>query len=242
MHPLFARFMDFHTARRTLALEAEGAGLAAEERAYLRVAAAFPEARAALLAAKDSEADHPDTAQPLLLLAVHTAAGALEEDSRLGPALARAREALVQEGATPAQVRELIATLLLEEAFGYEDEAREFDVEFVLASLGEVPQLARLTPEGVEALQEAFLGGKADPVRRAVVEALVEQAWGEGPAFVNPEHIEAAIEEARGVVAARELARVPAVMRELLEALRARGYVSDARLGRLEARVAELRR
>jgi hypothetical protein len=239
MHPLLARYMDLDAARQTLSRRAEGAELTAEERAWLGAADALPDAREVVAGAAEDDAEEQDVQEPLLLLAAHAAAAALGAEPRLQPALARAREALVAEGATPDQVSEFVASLVMEEAFGYEDEADDFDADFVADSLGEVPQLARLTAESVEEIERGFRGGRADPVRGAVVQSLVRQAWGEGPAFINPEHVEAALDEARGVLSKKEREQVPAVLGELLAALHGKGLVSARRLERLQARLAD---
>ena len=231
--------MDFSASRAALARQTAGEAPDPEETTWLSVAEAFPDAREVIKNAEEHEGDHPDVVQPLMLLAVHAALRSVAQDTRLEAALAQARAALAKEGATPAQAEELMASLLLEEAFGDDRDADRFDVEFVSASLGEVPALAALTQEGVAELEAAWMAGKKDPVRQAVADALLFHAWGEGPSFINGEHVDAAIAEAQESLRnKKQRAQVPETLQSLLDLLAARGYVSPPRQERLRERVA----
>ena len=239
MHPVLARFMDFSASRSVLARQAAGEAPDPEEATWLSVAEAFPDAREVIKNAEDHEGDHPDVVQPLMLLAVHAALRSLALDARLEAPLAKARAALALEGASPSQAEELIASLLLEEAFGDDREADRFDADFVSASLGEVPALAALTQESVAGLEAAWMGGQKDPVKQAVVDALLFHAWGEGPSFVNGEHVDAAIAEARESLRnKKQRAQVPETVKALITLLAERGYISPPRQERLLERVA----
>lgn len=193
MHPLFARFLTYESAHDVLSRAQRQEQLEGDDALYAGTAAEFPDAREALLNTPPDQADDEEMEQLLVLLGAHATRKALELDPEAGPALTRAREALKQEGAADEQADEMFATLLLEEAFGYDDEADQFDREFVLASLGEIPALAALTTERVGELRAAFASsGSNRAVREKVIEALFEAAWGEGPSPINPEHVQSA--------------------------------------------------
>jgi hypothetical protein len=239
MHPVLARFMDFSASRAALSRQAGGAAPDPEEATWRSVADAFPDAREVIAKAEEHEGDHPDVVQPLMLLAVHAALRSVAQDARLESPLTLARAALAREGATPSQAEELLASLLLEEAFGDDREADRFDADFVAASLGEVPALAALTQEGVAELETAWMAGGKDPVKQAVVDALLFHAWGEGPSFINGEHVDAAVAEAREALRSKkQRAEVLGALEALLGLLAERGFISPPRHERLRERVA----
>src|SRR5689334_6789782 len=127
MHPALARYLNLEVALDTLAREDAGQVLRAEERAFSAVARAHPDHRARLVGARGRHPAPPDVQESLLFLAAHAAAATLREDEALGPKLSHARAALSAEGASEPEVDHLLATLVLEEAFGYEDAAEDFD-------------------------------------------------------------------------------------------------------------------
>lgn len=239
MHPVLARFLPPDELRNALLKYARGEPLDAEEALAAKAGDAFPEARDALVEKPEEEADPGELEQTVLLLGIHASRLAIEEDPELAAAADAARAALEREGATAENANEMIASILLEEAFGYDDEADDFDRAFVLASMGEIPQLAELTPEGVHSLHDRFVSaGDKQDVREKVLSALLEVAWGDGPAAINPEHIEEAwAKVSRGVrsAATREERRV--VMEEALELLAALELVSELRAERLRRKL-----
>ncbi|HVE84316.1 MAG TPA: hypothetical protein VND93_15775 [Myxococcales bacterium] len=237
MHPILARYLNVDAAVEVLRREENGEVLRAEERPFAAAARAFPEHRAALLGSR-GRAQGTDTQQAALVVAAHAALRALEEDAALEGPLQAAREALHREGATPAQVDQLLATLLLEEAFGYEDDPDHFDREFVRSSLEEIPELAGLTRARVDELVREF-GARAEPSWAAAHElaarALFDAAWEEGPQAINPEHLTAALESLSARFPASERGRAGESLRRMLELLRDHRLVSPERARRLLA-------
>lgn len=244
MHPVLARFLAPDAVLKVLQKRQKKKDALDEEEKLLADAAdAFPEARDALLhVLEEEEAETHELEQTVLLLAIHAARLALEADAELAAAAREARAAIEKQGASGEHAHEMIAAILLEEAFGYEDEAQAFDREFVLASMQEIPQLADLTPERVHSLHDRFVtAGPKQDVREKVLAALLESAWGEGPAAVNPEHLDEAWQRiSRGLrsTAAREERR--ALLEEAIELLRALELVSAIRETRLKQKLAEL--
>ncbi|HYI02015.1 hypothetical protein [Hyalangium sp.] len=242
MHPLIARFLSLEAARETLRKEKAGEALDAEEQIFTATAAAHPQQRAEVLGvtgrklASDSQAS-------LVLLAAHTAARAIAHDSRLAPATAKAREALTSEGASEEETESFIASILLEEAFGYDEEVDSFDTAFVGEALGEIPALASLTREGVDALMMKFSQkGATDAERTArahIAKRLFDIAWSEGPTPINPEHMDVLVEsdiadQSEEVQEARLRATV-----ELLQLLSQQGLIGPMRLSRLRAQLGD---
>jgi hypothetical protein len=242
MHPLIARFLSLEAARETLRKEKAGEALSPEEQVFTTTAAARPQQRAEVLGVTGRKLAS-DAQASLVLLAAHTAARAIAQDSRLGAATAQAREALLSEGASEEETDAFIASILLEEAFGYEEEVDSFDAGFVEEALREVPALAALTREGVDALMMKFSEKGASDEERTqrahIAKRFFDIAWSEGPAPINPEHMDTLLEseiqnESEEVQEARLRATV-----ELLQMLSQQGLIGPMRLSRLRAQLGD---
>lgn len=242
MHPLIASFLSLEAARETLRKEKAGEALSPEEQLFTATAAARPQQRAEVLGVTGRKLAS-DAQASLVLLAAHTAARAIAQDSRLGTATAKAREALISEGASEEETDAFIASILLEEAFGYEEEVDSFDAGFVEEALGEVPALAALTREGVDALMMRFTEKGTTDVERTqrahIAKRFFDIAWSEGPAPINPEHMDTLLEseiqnESEEVQEARLRATV-----ELLQMLSHQGLIGPMRLSRLRAQLGD---
>ncbi|HEY8209759.1 MAG TPA: hypothetical protein VIG99_19865 [Myxococcaceae bacterium] len=240
MHPILARFLSVDAAADVLRRADNGEVLRAEERPLAEAARAFPEHRAALAGARKRErGGEPDleAQQAVVVLAAHAALRALEGDEGLAGPLRAAREALKAEGAGDAESEQLLASLLLEEAFGYEDDPDRFDQEFVRSSLEEIPELAKLTRARVDELVRAF-GQAAEPgwatAHELAARTLFETAWSEGPQAINPEHITDALEELAVKFPASERGRSGESLRRMVEFLRGQRLVSAERARRLQ--------
>lgn len=243
MHPLITRYLSPDAARETLQKEKDGAPLSQEERLFVQTAAAYPEQRGTLLSGTGKRHPSSDVEAATLFLAAHAAARALAEDPQLSSTTLKAREALQGEGASEQETDAFLASILMEEAFGYEEEVEAFDATFIQEALGEVPALAALTREQVDALLVSFeRGGKSEAerkVRARLSRALINTAWDEGPTPINPEHIE--------VLYANELADKPeeeleAGLRatvDFLQLLAREGLIGPQRLSRLRAQLGD---
>ena len=236
MHPALARYLSIEAAIDTLSRDEAGQVLRAEERPFAEVARAHPDQRARVLGARGRYPPSSEVQEALLFLAAHTAAIALREDEGLGPKLQVARAALSAEGASEAEVDHLIVTLVLEEAFGYEDAAEEFDRPFFEETVDAVPALATLTRVRVQQLEDAFARTADEGWRhphRLAAEALFEAAWSEGPEPVNPEHVQLALEALKKHLSIADQPRGPVSMKRFLTFLHQQGLVGPARLARL---------
>lgn len=242
MHPVLARYLTADTARETLRKQQAGEDLSPEEQSFADAAAAHPKHQAVMLGV-GGRVLSSDAQASLVLLAAHAAARALREDPELAEPTRQAREALAAEGASEEEADAFIASILLEEAFGYEQEVDTFDREYVKEALGEVPALAALTKEAVDALFLAFVKGATNDAERKVREgmarALFDIAWSEGPAPINPEHMEALLDaEVVDRPEEEQEAKVHATA-QLLQALSKEGLVGPLRLSRLRALLGE---
>jgi hypothetical protein len=239
MHPLIARYLSPEAARETLQKEKDGEALEPMERLFAETAAAHPDKRSTLLGGKGKRTLSSDAQAALVFLAAHAAARALAEDPTLGPATAQAREALAREGASPEETDAFLASILLEEAFGYEEGVDDFDAAYVQEALREVPALAALTRERVDALLEQFVEAgateKQKAVRDRIAHALVDIAWGEGPTPINPEHMEALLEAQLADRTEEELEEGLRATVEFLAVLAREGLIGPQRLSRLRA-------
>jgi hypothetical protein len=118
-----------------------------------------------------------------------------------------------------------------------------FDAPFVEEALGEVPALAALTREGVDALLMKFVDKGASELERTarahIAKALFDVAWSEGPAPINPEHMDTLV-NAEVVDQPEELqeARLRATV-ELLQLLSQQGLIGPLRLSRLRAQLGD---
>jgi hypothetical protein len=242
MHPVLARFLAADAARETLRKQQTGEALSPEEQAFADAASAHPKHQGVLLGVSGRTLSS-DAQASLVLLAAHAAARALREDADLVEPTRKAREALAEEGASEEEADAFIASILLEEAFGYEQDVDAFDAEYVKEALGEVPALAALTKEAVDALFLSFVKGANTEAERKVREgmarALFDIAWSEGPAPINPEHMEALLDaEVVDRPEEEQEAKVHATA-QLLQALSKEGLVGPIRLSRLRALLGE---
>lgn len=243
MHPLIARYLSPEAARETLQKEKDGAPLEPEERLFAQTAAAHPDKRNDLMGGKGKRHLSSDAEAAVVFLAAYAATRAISEDPALSAATAKAREALKEEGATEDEMDAFIASILLEEAFGYEEEVESFDHTYVQETLGEVPALAALTREQVDALILGFEKAGRDEndrnVRARISRALVNTAWGEGPTPINPEHMEALYESE---IAGKPEEEMEAGLRatvDFLQVLAKEGLVGPQRLSRLRAQLGD---
>ncbi|ATB27412.1 hypothetical protein [Melittangium boletus] len=243
MHPLIARYLSPEAARDTLQKEKDGAPLEPEERLFVQTANAHPDKRGILLGGKDKRRLSSDAEAAVIFLAAYAATRALAEDPTLAPATAKAREALAAEGASEDETDAFIASILMEEAFGYEQEVESFDSTYVQETLGEVPALAALSREQVDALiiglERSARDEKERDARARVSRALVNVAWEEGPTPINPEHIEALYEaEIEGKPEAEMEAGLRATV-DFLQVLAREGLIGPQRLSRLRAQLGD---
>ncbi|MFP2931290.1 hypothetical protein ACLESO_40100 [Pyxidicoccus sp. 3LG] len=242
MHPVLARFLAADAARETLRKQQTGEALSPEEQSFVDAATAHPRHKGVLLGV-GGRVLSSDAQASLVLLAAHAAARAMKDDPVLAEPARKAREALTEEGASEEESDAFIASILLEEAFGYEQDVDSFDAEYVKEALGEVPALAALTKEAVDALFLTFVKGAANDAERKVREgmarAVFDIAWSEGPAPINPEHMEAVLDaEVVDQPEEEQEAKVHATA-QLLQALAKEGLVGPIRLSRLRAMLGE---
>ncbi|MBM7114684.1 hypothetical protein [Archangium primigenium] len=243
MHPLIARYLSPEAARDTLQKEKDGAPLEADERLFAETAAAHPDKRGILLGGATKRHLSSDAEAAVIFLAAYAATRALSGDATLGPATAKAREALGAEGASADETDAFIASILMEEAFGYEQEVENFDSTYVQETLGEVPALAALSREQVDALilglERTAKDAAERDVRARLSRALVNIAWEEGPTPINPEHIEALYEaEIEGKPEADMEAGLRAAV-DFLQLLAREGLIGPQRLSRLRAQLGD---
>ncbi|MFY0565334.1 hypothetical protein ACN28E_16015 [Archangium lansingense] len=243
MHPLIARYLSPEAARETLEKEKNGEPLEPEERLFAQTAAAHPDKRNELVGGKGKRHLSSDAEAAVVFLAAYAATRAIAEDPALKDATQQARKSLESEGASEDETDAFIASILLEEAFGYEEEVESFDSSYVQETLGEVPALAALTREQVDALILGFEKGAKDDsertVRAHISRALVNIAWGEGPTPINPEHMEALYESE---IADKPEAEMEAGLRatvDFLQVLAKEGLIGTQRLSRLRSQLGD---
>ncbi len=234
MHPVLERYLNLDVAVDALHRDELGQVLKAEERLFAEVARRFPDRRSALLSARGKQQPSHQAQQALIALAAHAAVADLMQDEALGDAMRAAREALLREEASEEEAEQLLASLVLEEAFGYENIEVRFDRAFFAETLDGVAALAALTQERLTSLHGEFMRSARAEEQQAhhdAYEALIRAAWEEGPQPINPEHIEAALEtlqsaKPKGISAA-------GAMRRLLALFHQQGLVGALRLERL---------
>lgn len=243
MHPLIARYLSPEAARETLEKEKNGEPLGPEERLFAQTAAAHPDKRNALMGGKGKHQLSSDAEAAVVFLAAYAATRAIAEDPTLSAATLEARKSLEAEGASEDETDAFIAAILLEESFGYEEEVEAFDSSYIQEALGEVPALAALTREQVDALILGFEKGARDDternVRAHISRALVNIAWGEGPTPINPEHMEALYESE---IASKPEAGMEAALHatvDFLQVLAREGLIGPQRLSRLRAQLGD---
>jgi hypothetical protein len=243
MHPLIARYLSPEAARETLQKEKDGAPLDAEERLFAETAAAHPDKRADVLGSHGKRHLSSDAEAAVVFLAAYAATRAISQDPALSTATAQARAALKGEGASEDETDAFIASILMEEAFGYEQEVEAFDSSYVQETLGEVPTLAALTREQVDALIIGFersARNEAERETRArISRALVNTAWDEGPTPINPEHIEAFYESELAQKPEEQLEAGLHATVEFLQVLAKEGLIGPQRLSRLRAQLGD---
>lgn len=242
MHPLIARYLSPDAARETLQKEKAGEPLTPEEQDFISASAAHPKQRAELLGVS-GRALSSDMQAALVLLAAHAAARAIFRDPDLNPGVVQAREALASEGADTEEADAFIASILLEEAFGYEQDVDSFDKQLVKETLAEAPALVALTRESVDALSLAFqVAGATDEERKLrahMAKALFDIAWAEGPTPINPEHMEALIDAELSDQTEEEQDQRVRIVLELLGVLSKEGILGPTRLARLREQLGE---
>ncbi|MFY1824328.1 hypothetical protein ACN47A_00265 [Myxococcus fulvus] len=242
MHPVLARYLTADVAKETLRKQQAGGALDPEEQFFAEAAKAHPR-QAAILMDVGGRVLSSDAQAALVLLAAHASARAIQGDPELTEATRKAREALAEEGASEEETDAFIASILLEEAFGYAQDVDSFDREYVKESLGEVPALAALTKEAVDALFVGFVKAAKDDAERKVREvmarALFDIAWAEGPAPINPEHIEALLDAQVADKPEEEQEEKVHAAAHLLQALAKEGLMGPLRLSRLRALLGE---
>lgn len=229
MHPVIARFLS--TKATQTALQASDDGGDPQVRALREASARKAHLRKAVLQGSGRNAEEASIA-----LATEAATALLEGDARVAPHLTKARAALGAAGASPEEAGQLLAEVLLDEAFAWDSEPETFDVALVTETLDTLPALGALDNETVDDLMEAFAKGGASggqALRIKVVEALFEAAWGNGPAAINAEHVDTALEALGDSVSEKELALLLQTMGEALTLLHKAGLVGSLRLRRL---------
>jgi hypothetical protein len=243
MHPLIARFLDPDAARETLQKEKNGEPLDPEERLFAETAAAHPDKRKDLVGTPGKRLLSSDAEAAVVFLAAYAATRAIASDPALSASTAKARKALAEEGASEDETDAFIASILLEEAFGYEEELEAFDHGYVQETLGEVPALAALSREQVDALILGFEKAAKDEterdIRARISRALVNIAWGEGPTPINPEHMEALYESE---IVDKPEAEMEAGLRatvDFLHVLAKEGLIGPQRLSRLRSQLGD---
>lgn len=243
MHPLIARYLSPEAARETLEKEKNGEPLGPEERLFAQTAAAHPDKRNELMGGKGKRHLSSDAEAAVVFLAAYAATRAIAEDPTLSAATLKARESLKAEGATEDETDAFIAAILLEEAFGYEEELEAFDHGYVQETLGEVPALAALSREQVDALILGFEKAARDEtereIRARISRALVNIAWGEGPTPINPEHMEALYESEIVDKPEAEMEAGLHATVDFLQVLAKEGLIGPQRLSRLRSQLGD---
>jgi len=235
MHPVLSRFLDLQVARAALSAPKD-ASLSEEARVFQTVAERHVEQKTLLLDAGPSSRPSVETQKALLFLATHAALLSVSEDARLGPSMAHARHVLAQEGATPEETELLLASLLLEEAFGFLGDDSGFDSTFLAETLDTVEAWGRLTSEKLETISKSMMEAAAPTARPQMEQAcwaLFEAAFEEGPQPITPEHVETALFQLTENKPEAESARARAALRRVLERLSELGLVGPRRLGHL---------
>jgi hypothetical protein len=226
MHPLLARFLDASTALSAARRAREKQPLSDDERLYARVLTRDPDRARALLSIGGHAS--PEAQQALVFFAAHAAVEALRGDPQVSPALTRADLALRGHGGSDQQVAAYLASIVIEEGFGYEDSPDSFDRAFLIETLESVPALLGAEPITVDRIVEGYTSAlpkarRSEAERRA--RTLLQTAWEDEPEPINPDHVEAALEDG-SAEDARELG-------QFLSALAKEGFIGPRRLARL---------
>lgn len=235
MHPTLARFLDVGKALELL--ESAGPGPSdPDAAAFLRVSEADPGLTAQLKGAKGVERPGPDAQQALVVLAVRAAVARLADDATLGPLAKDASAVLLREGASEAEVTQMLGTVLLEEGFAEEGDPDSFDAEFVRETLVTLPRLAELDADKVDALLDGFVEAQPRPDRPLALkaaDAFLNEAWGEGLQPLTTEHAEMAVEVLWSEGAEDDAPKLVRLLAACLAYLEKQGLVGPARARRL---------
>lgn len=229
MHPVIARFLS--TKATQTALQASDDGGDPQVRALREASTRKAHLKKAVLQGSGRNAEEASIA-----LATEAATALLADDAQVAPHLAKARAALATAGASAEEAGQLLAEVLLDEAFAWDSEPEDFDVALVKETFDTLPALGALDNETVDDLMEAFAKGGASgtqALRIKVVEALFEAAWGNGPAAINAEHVDTALEALSDSVSEKELPLLLQSMSDALTLLHKAGLVGALRLARL---------
>lgn len=237
MHIVLQRYLNLNQALTTLR-QAPHAPLTVEEQAFVDVTHAHPEKRQALFSAQDVIRPAPETQQALLFLATHAAVDVLAQDETFGPEIERARATLDAEGASQDERELLLASLLIEEAFGFLSEDDLFDGEFFLETLQTLPQWACLTQERLQQWTEEFEA--THPGSRTLIEQFFTCAWSDGPEPINPEHLEMLVGQWADEHSLQEAQRSLPTLRALIDFLHQERLLGPIRRGRLLQGLEEL--
>ncbi len=238
MHPTLARYLNPDVALDTLTRDERGQVLKSEEQPFAQAARAHADKRQVLLEARGKSPLPPEAQQALLALATYAAVETLRADESFGPVVEAARAALEGEGASPEEVEQFLGSVVLEEAFAWEEDPDSFDRAFLEETLRGVPALARLTPDGVDALTDGFVDPAPNEWKRAYARAsreLLEAAWSEGPEPINVEHVAEALENIGGQPGDAQRDRGVEALRRFLEHLAQAGLLGPVRKARLFA-------
>lgn len=238
MHPTLARFLSSHAAQEALLRENRGESLDDGQKAYGEAARAHPALRKTVLSAKATTRPGAALQQPLLVLASHAALVQLSTEPALAPLVQRVRTELAGAGVPSEEVEYLLAMLLVEEAFGYDDEAEDFDQAFFAESVEGLVPLAALSAERVDQLQSTYAESCPEATREHDAHAaatLLRWAWEEGPEPINPEHVREAASELSAEEDASEAGVTASLARFLafLEQQRLLGPLRRTRLARV---------
>jgi hypothetical protein len=228
MHPTLARFLNFDTALDTFSRADQGQPLDEDERALVRASQRAPEALRKIRRAQGPKPSD-DSQRAMLFLALHAAAERIREDATLQPGLDAARTALIAAGRSHEGVDALLAVMLSEEAFGYDDDAENFDRAFFHETLDTLPSLLGLSKEHLAATRAAFLLGFAGSERKAaerVWDILLKTAWEDGVEPIHPEHLADAFERLSSPAEQK-------LLKPLLQRLADAGVIGPLRLERL---------
>jgi hypothetical protein len=237
MHPTLARFLDVGKALELL----DGpvpAGSDTDATAFVQASKEDAALTAQLRSAKGKDKPSPDAQQALVVLAVRAAVKRLAEDPALGPLARSAAEALTREGASPAEVTQMLGTVLLEEGFADEGDPDAFDGEYVRETLATLPALAALDADKVDALLDGFVESRPAserPLAMKAADTFLNEAWGEGLQPLTTEHAEVAVETLWSEGSQDDTPRLVKMISACLEHLAREGLVGPSRVKRLEA-------
>jgi hypothetical protein len=231
MHPLIFRFIDLKNAVEAL----EGSAVSPDEKALQNAGEALPNSKSMVLSAKGKKSAPPAVQEHLIVLASHAAGLRLLEHETLGLKAHAVLKALIKEGATAEDAHAILAQTALEEAFGYSTDIDSFDAEFVAETLETWLNLAGVTQETVDALIESFVKNEKQdqPQRLAVAETLLASAWAQGPASLNPESLDEALDSLLAGETSGSFPKILVLVEQFLKHLNNHKLLGKERLSRL---------